>query len=389
MSSPPTPTYDIYISVQCKSRNLPKTTINPGQLFAVLKKNDPGNETLFEYRKSGLKPSASEPWKWSLNISNIPKTGLRLSIGCIGQDPQRPESNIELSELEKGKVFGAHDLKLRWSQGCEKKEKDVIVKIFVFRERLGNNLLTEPFIVEPYSSNSYRISSLLSGFFAVSKVLTLNVNVGKGRSLIQPKALQFPGPLPPALSHEFYKRTLVKLTFEKWFPLGTLTNWLIRKGHKTMYGENRINEEIVTLNLDTLVHDNHAPTDELPNDFQARQFLEMVKNGKEYEVYTFVLTTNGEFRFAEKGKQKFVNMVSKHVILSDVAPKVAFAGEFFVRRIDITNGLGRDQIVSAKSIDPSRYELWIDNDSGTYQPSEESLMEHFAPFLRKMFPGLR
>lgn len=104
---------------------------------------------------------------------------------------------------------------------------------------------------------------------------------------------------------------------------------------------------------------------------------------------TYVLTLDGEWHFCETGDEFSIDFLSKHMMHADGEQFVAYAGEFFVRRIKEGNNEGEqqrdqndtsndnthesDQDFADDDDDPSHYELIIDNDSGTYRPPEETL----------------
>lgn len=99
-------------------------------------------------------------------------------------------------------------------------------------------------------------------------------------------------------------------------------------------------------------------------------------------VYTYVIAVNDDsMRFSETGARYLVNMVSKHWLHSDCAEAVRFAGEFHPR----PEG-GWDKFSDDKRDEDVRWELVIDNNSGTYAPKKEML-----PALKKVlemnFPG--
>ncbi|EPS41630.1 hypothetical protein H072_4494 [Dactylellina haptotyla CBS 200.50] len=103
--------------------------------------------------------------------------------------------------------------------------------------------------------------------------------------------------------------------------------------------------------------ENPRPTEEQPygnpNLDKSQRFLEMCgellesgkvkkqadvgEDGEEEEqtggaLYTYVVTTDGQMRWSEVGTGWASEVGSKHVILSNGAKHVAFAGEFFIRR---------------------------------------------------------
>lgn len=66
----------------------------------------------------------------------------------------------------------------------------------------------------------------------------------------------------------------------------------------------------------------------------TQKFLELVHWDQGGRIFTYVLTLDALFRFTETGKEFGIDMLSKHTMHSDVAPYVAFSGEFFIRRWD-------------------------------------------------------
>lgn len=88
---------------------------------------------------------------------------------------------------------------------------------------------------------------------------------------------------------------------------------------------------------------------------------------------------------------------------SDVATYIACSGEFFIRRLAHADGddaaspdepthppdesLTGGPPASSPPQDPKRYQLIIDNDSGTYRPDKSTLPD-LKTFLEENFPGL-
>ncbi|KAL1836090.1 hypothetical protein VTK73DRAFT_5206 [Phialemonium thermophilum] len=180
----------------------------------------------------------------------------------------------------------------------------------------------------------------------------------------------------------------------------------------------------------------------------ALQFLRMAHFDEGHRLFTYVLTLDGLLRFTETGHEFGIDLLSKHTMHSDVATYIACSGEFFIRRVarerregheshDGHEAHGRpsrssssrrdswchkshhqqqqqkqeqqeqkqqkqqqqqqqpqqEPRISSSSarrqppLDPSRYQLIIDNDSGTYRP-DKSVLPDLQRFLQRNFPGL-
>lgn len=110
----------------------------------------------------------------------------------------------------------------------------------------------------------------------------------------------------------------------------------------------------------------------------AEMFLRISSFGAQGRIFTYVITLDGEMRFAETGEEFAIDLLSKHSMHADVAKEIAFSGEFFVRLMEEYEGQsgeeGRgDSADGPQDGDPKHYELVIDNDSGTYRPRKELL----------------
>lgn len=142
----------------------------------------------------------------------------------------------------------------------------------------------------------------------------------------------------------------------------------------------------------------------------SRKFLELAHYGQGGRIFTYVLTLDGQLRFTETGKEFGIDLLSKHTMHSDVSIYIAYSGEFFLRQrkhhrshrspssrpssntehaendFPVEGGDEPEEVQEVSS-EPSDYELFIDNDSGTYRPNAEKL-----PLLREFlvlnFPGL-
>lgn len=145
------------------------------------------------------------------------------------------------------------------------------------------------------------------------------------------------------------------------------------------------------------------------------QSLMQVHYDRGGRIFTYVITLDSLFRFTETGKEFGVDMLSKHTMHSDVSVYIAFSGEFFIRRLkhknrppppqpteDTThshpdahraNETSPPHDIDSNSPDddppkdPARYELVIDNDSGTYRPNA-ALLPILASYLAHSLPGI-
>ncbi|KAK6335125.1 hypothetical protein TWF718_010563 [Orbilia javanica] len=155
---------------------------------------------------------------------------------------------------------------------------------------------------------------------------------------------------------------------------------LVRKQYQNIYG-----------------HDNNTIYGAWNDADDVGQGLVDLLQPVENKLFTFVITTNGEWRFCETGDEYKINHLSKHGMHSDGQEKVAWSGEFFARfeketsRKDIKdakmyarNG-GRDNIVRFKP--QGRWKIYLDNDSGTYSPDERKIAI-FREFMAQNLKGI-
>ncbi|KAI1794790.1 hypothetical protein LXA43DRAFT_86953 [Ganoderma leucocontextum] len=239
--------------------------------------------------------------------------------------------------------------------------------------------------------------------------------------------LQLTGPVPAALRLGYVGyRPFMKAMFRKQGIEGILLNRVLHKQHRTIYKWSRstmygvveeqpggcAEEKNMEGEDDEPDHPVH-PVQRAglwPDEAFARRFLELVEYGTEGRVFTYVIMLDGEWRFTETGEEFAIDQLSKHTMHSDVAPEVAFSGEFFVRRVrrsrrgpahGRTNTNGDASLVESGSCDdlllddpapasqaqseeveqdsdpsagpPSAYELIIDNASGTYRGHNDLL----------------
>jgi len=200
------------------------------------------------------------------------------------------------------------------------------------------------------------------------------------------------GPVPSELYHRYVEfKPFVAGMFQAQSFRGRVLHKALHHQHQRIYNFDRT----------TLNGTFPRPCQEL-----SWKFLEFVHYGQGGRIFTYVLTLDGQLRFTETGKEFGVDLLSKHTMHSDVSIYIAYSGEFFVRRRKhhrrhhspsrLSSHTENDfpveeenepEEVPEVSTELSDYELFIDNDSGTYRPNAEKL-----PLLREFlvlnFPGL-
>ncbi|KAK2024573.1 C2 domain-containing protein [Colletotrichum zoysiae] len=204
----------------------------------------------------------------------------------------------------------------------------------------------------------------------------------------QSNEMQLSGPVPPELYHRYVEfRPMIGLMFAKSGLRGKILNKALHKQHSRVYNFDSSTEYGVF----------KARSEEA-----ALQFLKLVHFDEGGRIFTYVLTLDGVFRFTETGKEFSIDMLSKHTMHSDVETYIACSGEFFVRRLEKpdasddpepderthpTEELPGGPPNAHPPHNPSYYQLFIDNDSGTYRP-DKSILPKLKEFLEANFPGL-
>lgn len=207
----------------------------------------------------------------------------------------------------------------------------------------------------------------------------------------QANEIQLEGPVPEHLYHRF-------VAFKGWVgPMFTDTGIRGKILHKVLHKQHN---RIYNFNSSTQWGTFQSCSEEA-----ALQFLRMVHFDEGGRIFTYVITLDGLMRFTETGKEFGIDFLSKHTMHSDVATYIACSGEFFVRRLahadtpahqgeaDVGEPTHPDRELPGGPPDdtppenPKRYQLVIDNDSGTYRPDKHQL-PHLQEFLQRNFPGL-
>ncbi|KAL4811555.1 C2 domain protein [Aspergillus unguis] len=192
--------------------------------------------------------------------------------------------------------------------------------------------------------------------------------------------IQLKGPVPTELYHRYVEfKPFVAGMFMSHTLRGRILNRALHHQHERIYNFDRA----------TLDGQFDSPCLEL-----TQKFLEFVHYAQGGRIFTYVLTLDGQFRFTETGKEFGIDMLSKHTMHSNVSVYIAYSGEFFLRRrkqhrrvtSSVSNRSSMEYVVDNDgeevevSTDPSGYELFIDNDSGTYRPNAK-----YLPLLKQFF----
>lgn len=193
--------------------------------------------------------------------------------------------------------------------------------------------------------------------------------------------------MPTPLYHRYVEfKPFVAGMFTSHSLRGRILNRALHHQHERIY------------NFDKTTLNGHFPS---PCIELTQKFLEFVHYAQGGRIFTYVITLDGQFRFTETGKEFGIDLLSKHTMHSDVSIYIAYSGEFFLRRLkhrhprhpetiqhSETRYSGDESLVEPEiSIDPADYELFIDNDSGTYRPNGQYL-PLLKQFISANLPGL-
>ncbi|KAL7972051.1 hypothetical protein HDV63DRAFT_393524 [Trichoderma sp. SZMC 28014] len=204
----------------------------------------------------------------------------------------------------------------------------------------------------------------------------------------QANEVQFQGPVPPSLYHRYVEfRPVIGSLFSSTGLRGKILNKALHKQHHRIYNYDSTTE-----------YGTFKPCSKEA----SLQFLRMVHFDEGGRIFTYVLTLDGLMRFTETGKEFGIDFLSKHTMHADAERYIAYSGEFFVRRLqhpdasdsvephekthpgDAVPGGPPDQ---PPPPNPAFYQLFIDNESGTYRP-EKSILPDLKEFLERNLPDM-
>ncbi|KAL1845618.1 hypothetical protein Plec18170_009688 [Paecilomyces lecythidis] len=371
-------------------------------------KQDPS----FVFRTPTIRRNTNPVWDTEWIVANVPASGFELKCRVYDEDPADHDDRLgnayvtasSISESWEGIKEQSFTIKKRMASkrayffrslavaACHSRAMDAQLVVSV--ECLGRTPGDEGAHLYTIGPNHwFKHYSPLIGRLTGTKDSVPSADGTKEvtRYNFQAIQMQLKGPVPSELYHRYVEfKPFVAGMFTSHSLRGRILNRALHHQHARIYNFDRTTEHGVFA----------APCTEM-----TQKFLEFVHHGQGGRIFTYVLTLDGLLRFTETGKEFGIDMLSKHTMHSDVSIYIAFSGEFFVRRAKHRHhrpGSGSSQAVagdqteeqrrasssSEPSRDPADYELFIDNDSGTYRPNAE-LLPLLREFLSNNFRGLR
>lgn len=204
----------------------------------------------------------------------------------------------------------------------------------------------------------------------------------------QANEIQLQGPVPPTLYHRYVEfRPVIGSLFSSTGIRGTILNKALHKQHHRIYNYDSTTE-----------YGTFKPCSREA----SLQFLRMAHFDEGGRIFTYVLTLDGLMRFTETGKEFGIDFLSKHTMHADAEKYIAYSGEFFIRRLQHPDASDspepKEKTHPSEPIpggppnqppppNPAFYQLYIDNESGTYRP-EKSILPDLKEFLQKNFPDM-
>ncbi|KAJ7601157.1 hypothetical protein C8J56DRAFT_814275 [Mycena floridula] len=151
----------------------------------------------------------------------------------------------------------------------------------------------------------------------------------------------------------------------------------IQAGHRMLYARSTSNGFGVVETAADIVKILHAGAD-----LDQKQADDPLTSRVKPAVYTYIISADDDsFRFSETGAAFFVDFASKHALHSNCAQQVRYSGEFHPRPAG-----GWEQFNDATPDDQVKWELVIDNNSGTYSP-DPKMLPTLKALLEYNFPG--
>ncbi|KAJ5232599.1 hypothetical protein N7468_005555 [Penicillium chermesinum] len=346
-------------------------------------KQDP----IMSFRSPTVRKNKNPIWNCEWIVANVPASGFLLKAHVMDEDPADHDDKLGIAFIEVPALsenwegFKEQTFKIKKRYGSKR------VYVFTNVSAFATGHHQESFLMYTVGPNAWfkHFSPLIGRLAGVKDDTQTDVN-GKSitRYNFQAIEMQLRGPVPAELYHRYVEfKPFVAGMFQAQSLRGRILNKALHHQHSRIY------------NFDRSTLDGSFPE---PCKEFSQKFLEFTNHGQGGRIFTYVLTLDGQLRFTETGKEFGIDLLSKHTMHSDVSIYIAFSGEFFVRRrvhhhhssqSNDEAGLvvEQNEHLPHDSTEPSDYELFIDNDSGTYRPNAEKL-PLLKQFLLSNFPGL-
>ncbi|GLI80490.1 hypothetical protein PoHVEF18_008845 [Penicillium ochrochloron] len=360
-------------------------------------------------------------WNCEWIVANVPASGFKLKALVYDEDPADHDDKLGLATIdvpslsENWSDIKEHPFKVKHRFASKRvyvltniskvtghhKESFIYMSI----ECLGKTPGTEGGQMYTVGPNIWfkHFSPLIGRLAGVKDQIQSEDGSGKeiSRYNFQAIQMQLTGPVPSEMYHRYVEfKPFVAGMFQAQSLRGRILHKALHHQHQRIYNFDR----------STLYGTFPEPCREM-----TQKFLDLVQYGQGGRIFTYVLMLDGQFRFTETGKEFGIDLLSKHTMHSDVTSYIAFSGEFFVRRrkhrhrhrsrsqspasrpstshpstefpVEEDDDEEQSKEVQEVSTDPADYELFIDNDSGTYRPNAE-LLPLLKKFFGSNFPGL-
>ncbi|KAF4209233.1 hypothetical protein CNMCM6805_002887 [Aspergillus fumigatiaffinis] len=369
-------------------------------------KQDP----IVTFRTPTVRKNRDPVWDSEWIVANVPASGFELKCHVYDEDAADHDDKLGIAYVEVGRIddnwSGFKEQSFRVKKRLGSKRVYLFGNIAAFASRrldLGSHLVIsveclgktpgeeggQMYTVGP--NYWFKHFSPLIGRLTGTKdeVQSSDGKKAVSRYNFQAIQIQLKGPVPAELYHRYVEfKPFVAGMFTSHSLRGRILNRALHHQHERIYNFDRT----------TLYGKFEAPCIEL-----TQKFLEFVHHAQGGRIFTYVLTLDGQFRFTETGKEFGIDLLSKHTMHSNVSIYIAYSGEFFVRRLkhrhrhhsscaepsatEISTQGPQAEATTGVSTDPGDYELFIDNDSGTYRPNGKYL-SLLKDFLSRTFVGL-
>ncbi|KAE8349262.1 hypothetical protein BDV28DRAFT_64216 [Aspergillus coremiiformis] len=365
-------------------------------------------DTNLTFRTPTVHRNRDPVWESEWIVANVPASGFQLKCTVYDEDVADHDDKLGNAYVEVNSILG------QWNgikkQPFKIKKRTGSKRVYLFgniaalasgRLDVGSHLVISVEILGETPGKEggqlYTVGpnywlkhfSPLIGRLAGTKdeVKSQNGKKTTTRYNFQAIQIQLKGPVPAELYHRYVEfKPFVAGMFTSQSIRGRILNRALHHQHRRIYNFDR----------STLHGQFESPCIEL-----TQKLLEFVHYAQGGRIFTYVLTLDGQFRFTETGKEFGIDLLSKHTMHSNVSIYIAYSGEFFIRRrkhhrrhfsqvshySDTEIPVEEPLQVQETSTNPTDYELFIDNDSGTYRPNGQHL-PLLKKFISQSFIGL-